>query len=115
MTDKLRRPEDQQTCSHLRVQWETTVTGNGMSGWWRCDVCLAPFTLKPAVMARCEVCFRDYGHHDTVPHVNRRKPDNCLCGHERDAHGWALPCGCRACACSGFVRDDGALRRETAP
>jgi hypothetical protein len=107
MTDAVRRPEDHQACSHLRVQWETTVTGNGMSGWWRCDVCLAPFTLKPAVMARCEVCFlRDYGHHDTVPHVNRRKPNNCTCGHERDEHGWALPCRCRACPCAGFIGSD---------
>jgi hypothetical protein len=56
-----------------------------------------------AAVRRCEVCFRVGGHHDTVPHVNRRKPDNCTCGHERDAHGWALPCGCRACPCAGFA------------
>jgi hypothetical protein len=101
-----RRPEDQQTCPHLRVQWETTVTADGMSGWWYCDTCLAPFTLKPAVMARCEVCRRDGGHHDTTPHIHRRKPDLCLCSHERDEHEWVLPCGCRTCQCSEFVGRD---------
>ena len=56
---------------------------------------------------RCEVCHQENGRHWTTPHIHRRKPDNCLCGHERDAHGWALPCGCRTCSCAGFVgRDD---------
>jgi hypothetical protein len=55
---------------------------------------------------RCEVCFQ-VGRHWTTPHIHRRKPDLCLCGHERDAHGWVLPCRCRACSCAGFVgRDD---------
>ena len=56
---------------------------------------------------RCEVCYQENGRHWTTPHIHRRKPDNCTCGHERDAHGWVLPCLCRACSCAGFVgRDD---------
>jgi hypothetical protein len=59
------------------------------------------------VAQRCQVCFQRYPRHWSVPHVWHRKPDNCTCGHERDAHGWALPCGCRDCFCVRFAgRDD---------
>ncbi len=50
--------------------------------------------------AQCQVCFQAGERHFSVPHVNRRKPDLCQCGHERHGHRWWLPCECRASACS---------------